>query len=80
MNRPPPPPAPAQPSARATRLAAKHFRIAKSGGDDLYSWALFKNGRTMYNGLSRHSALYARDKAIRELALRMDAEAPGGSL
>lgn len=41
----------------------ERFRIRKSGGDDCYSWALFDNGRMMYNGMSRSEAQYRRDIA-----------------
>ena len=36
------------------------FRIAKHEGDDLYSWALFDNGRVMYNGMSRSEAAWRK--------------------
>lgn len=39
-------------------------RIAKHEGDDLYSWALFINGRVAYNGMSRSEATWRRDRYI----------------
>lgn len=43
----------------------KEAAIRKSGGDDLYSWALFINGRDVYNGMSRSEAQWRRDRYIR---------------
>jgi hypothetical protein len=42
---------------------AERFTIRKSGGDDMYSWALFDNGRELYNGMSRSEAQWRRDTA-----------------
>jgi hypothetical protein len=33
-------------------------RIAKYGGDDKYSWAVFVDGKTAVTGLSRDEAKY----------------------
>lgn len=35
--------------------------IRKYGGDDLYSWAVFVDGRPVMTGLGRREAQYQRD-------------------
>lgn len=40
--------------------------MQKWGGDDLYSWAVLRNGRPMITGLSRTEAAYHK-KQITEL-------------
>lgn len=42
----------------------KQVRIAKHGGDDMYSWALFLNNRVAYSGMSRSEATWRRDRYI----------------
>lgn len=42
----------------------RRSRIAKYEGDDLYSWALFIDGRVAYSGMSRSEAKWRRDKYI----------------
>lgn len=51
------------------RIAKPESRVKarKSGGDDLYSWAVFVDGRERWNGLSRDSAAYYRKKEIERL-------------
>lgn len=44
----------------------KRARIAKHEGDDVYSWALFIDGRVAYNGMSRSEATWRRDRFIME--------------
>lgn len=41
-------------------------RIAKFGGDDRYSWALFVYGSVKYNGMDRNEATWRRDRYIKE--------------
>lgn len=43
----------------------KDARIAKSGGDDMYSWALFIKGKETYNGMSKSEAAWRRDNYIK---------------
>ncbi len=50
----------------ALRLRTKMSRIAKYEGDDIYSWALFINGRVAYNGMSRDEATWRRKRYIAE--------------
>ena len=40
-------------------------RIAKSGGDDAYLWALFIDGRECCNGISRNEAEWRKREANR---------------
>lgn len=47
--------------------AQKRIQIFKSGGDDRYSWALFIDGRMVYNGMDRQEASSRRKRAINEL-------------
>lgn len=49
------------PEQKARKKAA---RIAKWGGDDAYSWALFIHGRQAYNGMSRSEAAWRRDRYV----------------
>lgn len=42
----------------------RHVRIAKSGGDHAYAWALFVHGREAYNGMSRSEASWRRTRYI----------------
>lgn len=42
-------------------------KVRKSGGDDLYSWAVFVDGRERWNGMSRDCATYYRKKEIERL-------------
>lgn len=42
----------------------KRAKIAKSGGDDRYSWALFIDGREVYSGMDRSEATWRRDRYI----------------
>lgn len=44
----------------------KSAKIGKFEGDDLYSWALFINGRAVYTGMSRSEAAWRRDRYISE--------------
>jgi hypothetical protein len=41
---------------------ADKYTIRKFGGDDYYSWAVFKNGRPILTGQSRTEARYERDR------------------
>lgn len=38
------------------------YTIKKYMGDDIYSWAVFKNGIPILTGLSRSEAQYHRDQ------------------
>lgn len=49
---------------QAQRARKKAARIAKWGGDDAYSWALFIGGRQAYNGMSRSEASWRRDRYV----------------
>lgn len=40
--------------------------IKKHEGDDLYSWALFINGRVAYSGMSRKEASWRKTRFIDE--------------
>lgn len=44
----------------------RRVRIAKYEGDDIYSWALFVDGRPRYTGMSRSEASWRRDRFIAE--------------
>lgn len=35
----------------------------KWNGDDLYSWAIFRDGEVVFAGLSKHQVPYYREKA-----------------
>lgn len=39
-----------------------HSRIDRYEGDDIYSWALFVNGRPVFTGMSRQEATWRRDR------------------
>ncbi len=41
--------------------------IRKAGGDDMYSWALFIDGRMVHNGMDKREAAARRDRAIKNL-------------
>lgn len=41
--------------------------IKKHAGDDIYSWAVFLDGRPVLTGLSRREATYERDQQRRRL-------------
>jgi hypothetical protein len=40
----------------------KKITISKYMGDDLYSWAVFVDGKPVETGLSRREAQYSRDE------------------
>ena len=42
------------------------YTIKKYGGDDQYSWAVFKDGRPIMTGLSRRDAQWRRDEFRKE--------------
>lgn len=46
------------------------FTMKKFEGDDLYSWAIFKNGSPKLTGLSRREASYYRKKLQNESDLK----------
>jgi len=48
---------------------AKKPRVTmrKHEGDDLYSWAVFVDGRVKWNGMSRSEATWRRDRERAEL-------------
>lgn len=48
------------------KLRKKASRIGKYEGDDLYSWALFINGRANYTGMSRSEASWRRDRYVED--------------
>ncbi len=48
------------------RARQKAVRIRKSGGDDAYSWALFKDGYPIYRGMDRREAEWRRRRYINE--------------
>ena len=45
----------------------KRVTMKKYQGDDLYSWAVFVDGRPVITGLSRHIASYERKQVIKKL-------------
>lgn len=47
-------------------MSKQRVTIRKYMGDDLYSWAVFVDGRPTYTGLSRGSARYYRDLILAE--------------
>lgn len=47
-------------------MPAVRYTIHKYQGDDFYSWAVFRDGRPIYTGLSRCEAQYERDVLRRE--------------
>lgn len=42
----------------------KSVRIMKWGGDDIYSWSMFLNGREVYSGMSKSEASWRRNRYI----------------
>jgi len=42
-------------------MAKSRITIRKYMGDDIYSWAVFKDGKPILTGLDRRSAQYYRD-------------------
>ena len=42
----------------------KETRVAKYEGDDMYSWALFVNGRPVYTGMSKSEVSWRRDTYV----------------
>ena len=50
-------------------MSAPKVRIAKYGGDDKYSWAVFREDRPLpvYTGCSLADARYYRDKVRAQL-------------
>lgn len=57
--------------ARASRpkkaLPKNRVKIRKDGGDDLYSWALFIDGKMKWNGMDRNEAEWRKRGEIAEL-------------
>ncbi len=49
------------PNAAEQKLRRKRSSVSKYEGDDLYSWALFVDGRAVYTGMSRSEAKWRRD-------------------
>ena len=47
----------------------KAARIAKHEGDDMYSWALFINGRVAYSGMDRNEASWRKNRYVETGAL-----------
>jgi hypothetical protein len=41
--------------------------IRKDGGDDMYSWALFIDGRMKWNGMSRNEAQWRKAREVEAL-------------
>lgn len=48
--------------------------MRKYEGDDLYSWAVFVDGRLKWNGMSKSEATWRRDRERREFAERSSAK------
>ena len=48
---------------------AKRVRVTtrKYGGDDAYSWAVFKDGVPVYTGCAKREAAYYRDRIRKEI-------------
>lgn len=57
---------PAPKLTKEQRERQKAVRIRKHGGDDLYSWALFKDGYPVYTGMDRREAEWRRQRYINE--------------
>jgi hypothetical protein len=49
------------------KSATKRVTARKSGGDDLYSWAVFVDGRTKWTGMSRSEAQWRKSAEIKRL-------------
>lgn len=61
-----------KPKSRVTMR--KSTGLASCGGDDLYSWAVFVDGRLKWNGMSKSEATWRRDRERREFAERSSAK------
>lgn len=48
------------------RHRKEQSRIAKYGGDDKNSWALFISGRPVYNGMSKSEASWRHKEYIKK--------------
>jgi hypothetical protein len=50
------------------RTPEQRVKMRKHGGDDLYSWAVFVDGRIKWDGMSRSEAAWRRDTERTALA------------
>lgn len=48
------------------KTRSKQVSVRKSGGDDAYSWAMFVNGREVYNGMSKSEATWRKNTYIKD--------------
>ncbi len=51
--------------ATATKIRKPKITARKHGGDDAYSWAVFRDGRLMFAGLSRGQVAYYKEQALK---------------
>lgn len=51
--------------ATATKIRKPKITARKHNGDDAYSWAVFRDGRVVFAGLSRAQVPYYKEQALK---------------
>lgn len=55
------------PKQKSKVTMRKSTGLASCGGNDMYSWAVFVNGRLKWDGMSKSEAIWRRDCERRRL-------------